>query len=303
LSLYVLAVLLIVLSVLCLGPMSVWLERVTWAQRAPKAGVLLWQALGLGGGLSAIGAGLAVAVARFRVGFFPGLGELVDKVIGGHPLAGLGLSEALGLTLAADVAIVLAFTVTTLAFRIVRTRARHRRLLDLVSIRTTRTDGTVLLDHPSAAAYCVPGIRPRIVLSVGAVDLLGSTELSAVVEHERGHAHEHHGLVLLPLVAMTEPLRWIPYARYAPRAVTILLEMAADDYAARRHDPAVLASALVRMGTARFAPRFALCAAAGAVDLRVTRLLAEGRTSRAVALGSVGCALVLVAAPVLALMV
>jgi len=301
LNLYVMAAALALLSVACMGPMSVWLDRAPWTVRAPRAAVLLWQSIGLAGALSAIGAGLAVAVERFGIGLLPGAVELIDKVFEGHPLTGLGVPDALGLTLAADVAIVLMAVVTMMAWRTVRSRARHRRVLDLVKLDADRADGAILLDHPRATAYCLPGLRPRIVVSRGAVDLLRSSELAAVVEHERGHAHEHHGLVMLSLTSCTEPIRCIPYARRAPRAVAVLLEMAADDFAARHHDPLVLAHALVQMGDPGLAPRFAFCASATAVPTRVARLLDEDRASKTTELFAGVCGVVLVALPLLAL--
>ena len=63
--------------------------------------------LGLGAMVSGIGAGLALAVGHYRAGLFGGTVEMVRGVFGGRPLGGLGLYDALGLTLAADLGIVL----------------------------------------------------------------------------------------------------------------------------------------------------------------------------------------------------
>jgi Zn-dependent protease with chaperone function len=295
-----LAALLTLFAALCLGPMSVRLDQARWPTRAPRAAVVLWQALRVGGAVAMIAAGLAVAVARFRAGLVTGVDKLVHTVTSGHPLAGLDVPEALGLTLAADVAIVLLAVALVMMVRTARIRAHHRRLLDLVSVEWPRPHGTHLLDHPRATAYCLPGLRPRIVLSRGAVQLLESNELAAVVEHERGHAHEHHGLVMTSLSSFTQPLRWIPYARRAPVAVASLLEMPADDFAARHHDPEVLASALVRLGSDAYKPRFSFCATSTAVSERVMRLLDGQRSSKGAALGAGCLALVAVAAPLLA---
>ena len=57
----------------------------------------------------------------------------------------------------------------------------------------------VLGPDQRAVAYCLPGLRPRIVLSDGTLGLLGRDELSAVIHRERGHAQEHHGQVMLPI--------------------------------------------------------------------------------------------------------
>lgn len=267
-------------SVVCVGPLSVRLDRARWTVRAPRAAVLLWQGLGAGGALSAIGAGMAVAVGRFHAGMVGGSLDLLGGVVDGHPLARLGFCEALGLTLAVDIAVVAAAAAAVSMGRTVRARARHRLLLDLVGRHSEQAPGAALLDHPRATAYCLPGLRPRIVVSAGAVRLLGDRELAAVLEHERGHAHEHHGLVLLPLVPMGHLLHWVPYAARAPRAVATLLEMSADDYAARRHDPRHLAAALLQMAAGEAPPSCALGASQTAIEARVGRLLEGRRPSR-----------------------
>ena len=103
-------------------------------------------------------------------------------------------------------------------------------------------------------AYCVPGLHPRIVLSEGTLQLLGPGEVAAVIAHERGHVHERHGLVMLPMLGLKNLFRWIPYARLAPGEIATLLEMSADDYSARRYDPLTLAGALVGMAASGSAP-------------------------------------------------
>ncbi len=245
-----------VLSALLFGPVGVVLERATWPSRAPRAAIALWQAIGLAGGLAAVGAGLAVTVAPLHRDLFSGVVHLIDQAASGHPLQGLGLNGALGLTLATDVGVVLAGGLVLTSWRTVRARARHRDLLDLVSARTERAPGAILLDHPMAAAYYLPGLRPRIVLSVGALGLLGNDEVAAVLAHERGHVHERHDLVMLPFASMHDLLRWMPYVRRAPRAVATLVEMAADDFATRSTEPRLLASALVHLVSSGVSPRW-----------------------------------------------
>ena len=187
------------LALLLAGPVSTWLARSHWVTLAPRAAVALWQAIGVGAALAAIGAGLCVAVERFHSGFAAGLGDLIDGAIDGHPLRGLGLPDALGLTLAADLTVVMACLLGAVMVRTISARSHHRRLLNLLAGSDRSPSGTVVLDHPSAVAYCLPGIRPRIVISAGTIRLLDTNELDAVIGHERGHAHEHHGLVMLPI--------------------------------------------------------------------------------------------------------
>jgi hypothetical protein len=102
---------------------------------------------------------------------------------------------------------------------------------------------------------------------------------------------------MLPMTSLTEPFRWIPYAQLAPRAVVGLLEMAADDHAARRHAPPVLASALVAMSTFSAPPRCAFAVASQDVHTRVHRLLSGDRISKSVAMAAGLLCTVAVAAP------
>ena len=302
-SLFVAAGLLAVLSVVLLGPVSKWLSQAAWVSQAPRAAVLCWQCIGLGAIFAGMGAGLSVAVARYRVGFASGMRELVGSLSSGHPLQGLGLYDALALTLAADLGIVLVVIFSALITRTVRSRARHRRLLDLVGHRSAAYPGTDLISDTRTVAYCVPGVRPRIVLSEGTLRLLGPTEIAAVIEHERGHIHERHGLVMLPMVGLKSLFRWIPYARLVQREIATLLEMSADDYSARRYDPLTLAGALVDMAASGCAPRCALSAAGSDVPQRVSRLLSYSRNSKktAVACGLLAGAILVLPLAVVAL--
>jgi hypothetical protein len=244
--------------------------------------------VGLSALVSGIGVGLALTVDRYRVGLVRGTVQLTEGIVSRHPLQGLGLYDALGLTLAADLGIVLCVVFVVAVVRTIRLRARHRRILDLVTHETPGYPGTEFLADQRAVAYCLPGLRPRIVLSDGTLALLDNEELWAVIHHERGHAHEHHGLVMLPMVGLKNLLGWLPYARYASTSIGRLLEMAADDFSSRRCGRRALAAALVEMAATGWAPTCGLAAASTDVAVRVTRLLGKKPTSRAFAALAIG---------------
>jgi Zn-dependent protease with chaperone function len=300
-SLLLTALLLAIVASVLIGPAVVTLRGAGWVSKAPRMAVLVWQSLGLSAAIAFIGAGLCVAVARFHAGFFGGIDRLGGGLLDGRPLRGLGLPDALGLTLAADLAIVLAFVALATVWKTVRIRARHRFMVNLIGRANPGYPGTMLIEDPRAIAYCVPGIHPRIVVTTGALTALNGEELAAVLDHERGHIHGRHGLVLLPMTGFWDLFRFIPYARQAPEAMRELLEMAADDHAARHHNPVALASALLRLATPDALPAAVFCASGTGVPARISRLIESPRTSRRTAWWAGVGAIALLAAPVLLL--
>jgi hypothetical protein len=189
---------------------------------------------------------------------------------------------------------------------VLRDRRRHRALLTLLAHGDPKVPGALVVDHPAAAAYCVPGLRSRIVISAGALDLLDQAELAAVLAHERAHARERHDLVLLPFTALCRAFPWSWSAQRAYAAVALLIEMLADDHALRHRPARELVTALIRVGAAgpAGAPAGALAMAAGrpaesGVCARVERLLtpAPGLSMPALVLVS-GAAAALVVVPV-----
>jgi Zn-dependent protease with chaperone function len=162
---------------------------------------------------------------------------------------------------------------------VVRARQRQRELLSLLARGDPKVPGALVVDHPAATAYCLPGLRSAIVISAGTLDLLDADELAAVLAHERAHLRERHDLVLLPFLALLRAFRWAEVARQAYRAVGLLIEMHADDRALRQRPARELATALLRVGAAGggAVPSGALGAAHRAeeceVAARVIRLL------------------------------
>src|SRR6266702_1530665 len=297
------------------------LPRARWPRRSPAAAILLWQALGLASGLAAVGTliGLALPASQGGLVFsvLRAAGQLRDG--DGFGLARLfGLGEADGVPLvlvvvrlaclAAGLVLLASLCWVLLAASIaaLHARRRQRALLTLLAHGDPKVPGALVVDYPSAAAYCLPGLRSRIVVSVGTLELLGRGELAAVLAHERAHLRERHDLVLLPFTALRRAFPKSATCTAAPRAVALLVEMLADDRALRGRPTRELVSALVRFGTAGIcpAPAGALAVAEGEVAARVTRLLQPSRPLPAVAVMAIClAAALLVAAPVTLLIV
>ena len=195
------------------------LPRASWPRRSPAAAILLWQALGLASGLAAVGTLIGLALPASNGGLVsfraargrpaaatatssawpavrpqrggrraagPGRGPagLPGGRAGPARLAVLGAARRLGRGAAGQAAAAGAAHA-----------ARPRRPEGARRARRGLPErGRVL---PARAAS-----RSRIVVSVGALELLGRGELAAVLAHERAHLRERHDLVLLPFTAL-----------------------------------------------------------------------------------------------------
>ncbi len=305
----------LVLASVAIGlvPAATGLAAARWPQRSPAAAIVLWQAMGLGWGLAAIGTLAALGTDRGGSGFgvagdaLTVLARAVHDLLGEAAPPGL-LAAVRLLCLAASAALLalLCWVLMAASGAVLRDRRRHRALLTLLAHGDPKVPGALVVDHPAAAAYCVPGLRSRIVISAGAIDLLDQAELAAVLAHERAHARERHDLVLLPFTALCRAFPWSGSAQRAYAAVALLIEMLADDHALRHRPARELVTALIRVGSAgpAGAPAGALAMAGGrpaesGVCTRVERLLAPapGLSPPALALVS-GAAAALVVVPV-----
>jgi Zn-dependent protease with chaperone function len=294
------------------------LARASWPRRSPAAAILLWQALGLASGLAAVGTLLGLAMpasntgvvrSALRVGALFGTGG-VFRVAGAFWATGTvpAFLVAARLTcLATGLALfaLLCWVLVAACAGVLQARRRHRTLLTLLAHGDPKVPGALVVDYPTAAAYCLPGLRSRIVVSVGTLELLGRGELAAVLAHERAHLRERHDLVLLPFTALRRAFPRSATCTDAHLAVALLVEMLADDHTLRTRPARELVSALVRFGTAGTCPAPAgALAAGGEVVARVSRLMHPARPLPTAAVAAIClAAALLVAAPVALLVV
>jgi len=155
-----------------------------------------------------------------------------------------------------------------------RSRSReHARTARLVGLPAGPDLFLVAAAQP--AAYCVGG-RPRaIVVTTAALERLDESQLAAVLAHESAHiAGRHHDLVTA-LRALRVGLPHLPLFARSDSAVAALLEMCADDAAARRHCGRILVAGMIRLAGPH--PRAGLAIAATAVVARADRLLDPAR--------------------------
>ena len=104
-----------------------------------------------------------------------------------------------------------------------------------------------VLEHSTPTAYCVPGLRSRVVLSQGTIDALPAEQVEAVLAHERAHLRERHDLILEFFTVMYMALPPILRSPEALREVQLLAEVLADRSAVKAVGPVVVARAVVTM--------------------------------------------------------
>ncbi|ADP84851.1 M56 family metallopeptidase [Pseudofrankia inefficax] len=278
-------------------PVPRLLAGARWTHGCPRAAIVLWQAIGLAGGVCALLAAVAFTVAPLSGSTPRGITHHVHNLAKGQPLSGLDWLSVVGLGLVAALASRLFGVLASSTFATLRRRSHHRNLVDLTgddhtddcraaadlpasaprprhhriqdwtplaSIRhgyhARGADGCELcghvglriLDHPVAVAYCVPGVRhARVVVSRGLLTTLGPRELRAVLAHEDAHVTGRHDLVIQPFIAWQQTFPFLRPAWEATAAVSLLVEMLADDAAARRTSGSTLARALAQLGVTR----------------------------------------------------
>ncbi len=184
----------------------------------------------------------------------------------------LGFGHALALLAALLFALRLIGVLVAVTVRTLRTRRRHRDLLDLLATPWPAVPGAHVLDHPVPVAYCLPGLRSRLVLSAGVLDALEPAAVAAVLAHERAHLRERHDLVVLPFVAWGATAPFVRGMVCAQLAVAALVEMRADDVATACTTRTQLTGALRSMGAA--APAAAVTSFSVALEHRLDRILA-----------------------------
>ncbi|AUG80680.1 hypothetical protein CFP65_6008 [Kitasatospora sp. MMS16-BH015] len=244
------------------------LARAAWVERAPRIAVLLWQAL-------MVSFVVSLALAWYHL---PASSEHLHGLLGTaaarlddpdsapHGAEGLDVLVPIGLTALWPAAW---FGWVTLEAR--RRRGRHAELLELVG-RPAPELRAVVLDHETPAAYCLPGRRPRVVLTSGALNALTTAQLQAVLAHERAHLTGRHHLATAAVEAFARAFPGLPLATAARESTAELLEMVCDDRALRSSSARALADAMCEVA-AGGVPRAAFAAGSAAVLTRLRRLL------------------------------
>jgi Zn-dependent protease with chaperone function len=242
------------------GPVPSVLARMPALRRTPRATMVLWQAVALAGVLAALGAGLSLVTSQL-VG---------DRTPRSYSLSAIPLCVT-GLVLAR-----LLLSGHRVGTSVRAVRRRHRQLVDLLA---DDRDGVHVLEHEAPTAYCLPGLRSRVVVSSATVSSLTADELAAVLAHERAHVRARHDLVLEAFTVLQRAFPAVVTSRHALGEVTLLVEVLADRAAQRRHGarPLVSAFSALSLGGGARTPEGAVAASDVGLQARLELLLDEGR--------------------------
>ncbi|MQA87462.1 MAG: M48 family metalloprotease [Streptosporangiales bacterium] len=252
-----------------------------WMEHAPRLGIVAWQAASVSFLASLVLGGLALSVPTVQVS--ANLAEVLRACVlalrSQYATPGGAAAGAVGATLALGVFVRCAYSVAATMASAVVARCRHRSTLRLVG-RPGPASGVIVLDHPAPAAYCVPGLRRiaggHVVLTSAAVGALDGPQLRAVLAHERAHLRAHHDLVTAAAAGLAAAFPRLRLFQAARAHILRLIELAADDAAARSEHRLTVAEALLAVASGP-RPAGSLGAGGSADADRVRRLIAGRR--------------------------
>jgi Zn-dependent protease with chaperone function len=249
------------------------LSPLTRCGTSPRLGVAAWLTAMAGVVLAWIAAMIVVVVALLSGGPTSSVVVLCLELLGvSERRATLGPSGAVALlAVGLSISTVVAFGVGR---SVLRLRSRSVEHADAARMVGTPTDaaGVVVVSDGRPAAYCVVGRPHAIVVTTAAVAALDGPQLDAVLAHENAHIAGRHHQLLMVLRALAARLAHLPLFTRGAAAVAELLEMCADDSAARRHGPRPLVAGMLTLASPS-PPAGGLAVAATATAARAHRLL------------------------------
>ena len=234
------------------------LPRMLWLRRTPASALALWQVSGAAGVLAALMTAPAAAIAlTTEGGSVPTFFSESTRV---------SLAVVVATTMTGGISLMLLRSAHRVGSDLRSNRRAQRHVVDVVA---SRSEGRVrVVDHPGLSAYCLPGLRSRVVLTQGTVEALTDQQLKAVLAHEHAHTGARHDLMLEFFAVLhrtvPQPLR----RDDALDEVRLLIELLADRRAARRVGSQPLGAALAKMAGASH-PHAALGSSGGASELIV----------------------------------
>ena len=243
------------------------LQRFRWVNRYPQLGVWSWLVSFLSVFLAVVAAGLLMVWGDAT--YLVTTGTLGSPA---HFPSGSIQTACLLVLLVASIGSLAGIAAVALSLW----RMRRESNGHLSRIRTAaRFDpglGAFIVRSDELAGYSIAGSFPSIVVTEGAIALLSESEIAAVLAHESEHLRGRHASKLATASGLRRAFRHVPLFRTGHQQLVELLEMVADDRAARSCGRRNVASAVLRMAEAR-SPEFAMSTSSGNVGVRVRRLM------------------------------
>lgn len=104
-----------------------------------------------------------------------------------------------------------------------------------------------VIDSPSLFAAQIGFWQPQLVISQGLLQSLDSSQLHAVLTHERAHLHYRDTFWFFWLGWVNRLTAWLPNSSLLWQELLLLRELRADRWAAEQVDPLVLAETLLQV--------------------------------------------------------
>lgn len=249
----VIALALIILAVLLAWPVPRLMARTQMFRHSPRAALFAWQSVTLG----AILAALAAAPALAPLVLFDG--QEVWKHFAILMLAGCASGLMLARLLVAG---------HSIGRRMRVLRARHRELVDIISLQPQPGSKLRVLDHPAPTAYCLPGRESRVVISQGVLDAMPPKAFAAVLAHEGAHLRARHDLLIEFFSVIHETVPEPVRCGVAMSEVRLLVEALADRASVRRVGALPTRVALLTLSGSK-APVGAMAAGTGSTAVRL----------------------------------
>jgi len=252
------------------------LERSAWPRRAPRLGILAWQAMTVSVVAAAVLGGLALTISTVPVSanMAAWLRACVMALRAQYATPGGAVAGAGGAVLALAMLVRVGWCLALTLRSARRSRSRQCEALAILGRAEHGLGGVTVVDSPHPLAYCLPGRGKRVVLSSAALAALSAEQVRAVLAHERAHLRERHDLVNAAAGALARAFPRVPVFRSGARQVARLAEMSADDAATRCVDRLEVADAMLTLANGR-TPAAALGGGGDGVAERVRRLIAE----------------------------
>lgn len=195
------------------------LAGAAWADRAPRLGIAVWQALSASVIAAVLLAGMALTIPSVPLG--QSLAELLQACAAAiqaqYATPGGAMVGVLGSALAAVIVVRAGYCLVRELILASRERRGHRQVLALVGRRECNL-GVVIVEHDAAVAYCLPGRPRQIVLTSSALAALDQDRVTAVLAHERAHLRGRHHLVLAGARGLRRAFPFLPCFGLALRA-------------------------------------------------------------------------------------